>query len=184
MVNCPFKYRKTSVQKQTKPRVEVVQTLPVSKQWGAGLSFILCTTTWGLTFSFGFMHVNSAGMWLRRKWNKSREIKAANETRTSDVMIRLYEVTAWLVSIITTSLQISYTCCIRYLRIQLHALSRAGARQIRTIVSLLLMAEPVHLAITLSMHFLWMAALHSKRHKDDRAETHEKGCMKDLFKPP
>lgn len=32
----------------------------------------------------------------------------------------------------------------------------------RTSVSLLLTAEPVHLAMTLSMHFLWMAALHSE----------------------
>lgn len=32
----------------------------------------------------------------------------------------------------------------------------------RTSVSLLLTAEPVQLAMTLSMHFLWMAALHSE----------------------
>lgn len=38
-------------------------------------------------------------------------------------------------------------------------------KQTLTIVSLLFMAEPVHLAITLSMHFLWIAALHSKRQR-------------------
>lgn len=42
-----------------------------------------------------------------------------------------------------------------------------------TIVSLLLMAEPVHLAITLSMHFLWMAALHSERHTNKEREIRE-----------
>lgn len=30
-------------------------------------------------------------------------------------------------------------------------------------VSLLLIADPVHLAITLSIHFLWIAALHSEK---------------------
>ena len=38
-------------------------------------------------------------------------------------------------------------------------------------VSLLLMAEPVHLAMTLSMHFLCIAALHSERHRDDGSDT-------------
>lgn len=32
-----------------------------------------------------------------------------------------------------------------------------------TMVSRLLIADPVHLAITLSMHFLWIAALHSEK---------------------
>lgn len=60
--------------------------------------------------SFDFMPVNAAGTWLRRKWNRSEEIKAVNETRTPGVMIPVWEVTARLVSMITTSLQISYTC--------------------------------------------------------------------------
>lgn len=37
-----------------------------------------------------------------------------------------------------------------------------------TMVSLLFTADPVHLAMTLSMHFLWMAALHSGRHTETR----------------
>lgn len=51
-----------------------------------------------------------------------------------------------------------------------------------TIVSLLLMAEPVHLAITLSMHFLWMAALHSKedyrKRKGEKRSYEKKMFMK------
>lgn len=36
-------------------------------------------------------------------------------------------------------------------------------------VSLLSMAEPVQLAMTLSMHFLWMAALHSAKRTQEGA---------------
>lgn len=39
--------------------------------------------------------------------------------------------------------------------------------QARTSVSLLLTAEPVHLAMTFSMHFLCIAALHSEETKDE-----------------
>ncbi len=35
-----------------------------------------------------------------------------------------------------------------------------------TMVSLLFTAEPVHLAMTLSIHFLWMAALHSGKKRE------------------
>lgn len=52
---------------------------------------------------------------------------------------------------------------------------KMSVKQILTIVSLLFIAEPVHLAITLSMHFLWIAALHSKRHKHDVVRHMGKG---------
>lgn len=46
-----------------------------------------------------------------------------------------------------------------------------------TMVSLLLMADPVHLAMILSMHFLWMAALHSERPRmgDESVDRREDG---------
>lgn len=43
--------------------------------------------------------------------------------------------------------------------------------EIRTTVSRLLAAVPVHLPMILSMHFLWMAALHSDKDKK-KTEAH------------
>lgn len=51
-----------------------------------------------------------------------------------------------------------------------------------TSVSLLLTAEPVHLAMTLSMHFLWMAALHSKKQADSLVKCGEMR-QSELFLP-
>lgn len=121
-------------------------------------------------FSFDFMPVNAAGTSLRRKWNRSEEIKAANETNVwrNDPSVRGdCSISKHYNHKFTNLLHMLVSAASRFNLIHCEQL-------IRTIVSLLLMAEPVHLAMTLSMHFLWMAALHSKRQNDERNEIYER----------
>ena len=165
VVDCPLKRRQA-------PRAVLVETLPVCRRWVAGLSFF--TLHYNMRFWILFcFHVNSYR--LRRKWNESEKIKSSRmRQRMSAAVLR---------SEATCSISKHDNHKFTNLSHMPHQhVALIGNGDTLTIVSLLLMADPVHLAMTLSMHFLWMAALHSEKHKDDTVRNEEEK-VRDLNPP-